>query len=110
MKKLVQNQGAVGDVFKNQVFNLGETTSNRIELTFNKIESVPSKYYTGFMQPLKNFFAVLKKSCTLTEILHFLMSLKGTDISTNVLSYQNNADLLTPYVSSHLQGEIKKIE
>ena len=41
---------------------------------------------------------------------HFLMSLKRTDISTNGLSYQNYADILTPYVSSYLQGEIKNMD
>ena len=38
------------------------------------------------------------------------MSLKRTGISTNGLSYQNYADILTPYVSSYLQGEIKNME
>ena len=35
---------------------------------------------------------------------------KSTDISANALSYQNYADLLTPYAYSHLQDEIKKME
>ena len=44
-------------IFKNQVFNLGETTNNRLESTFNKIKSLCSKY-AGLMQFFTKFFTV----------------------------------------------------
>ena len=37
MRKLIQNQGAVDDLFQISSFELEKTTNNRLESTFNKI-------------------------------------------------------------------------
>ena len=58
-RKLVQNQGAVGDVIQKSCFNLGVATSNRLDSTFNKIKNV-SSIYAGLMQFLAKYFTVLK--------------------------------------------------
>lgn len=44
--------------FKNEVFNLGETTNNRVESNFNKLKSVCTKH-TNFIQFLTEFFSFL---------------------------------------------------
>lgn len=96
--------------FKNQVFDLWDTTNNRLDPTFNKIKSVCSKY-SGLIQVFAVFFIDLK-SLRSEQNQHFLMSLvkKSTGISTNAQLYKNYADLLTLYAFSHLQGETKKVE
>ena len=45
--------------FKNQVLNLGQNTSKRLESAFNKIKSICSEY-AGLMQFFTEFFTVLK--------------------------------------------------
>ena len=44
--------------FENKVFNLGETTNNRLKSAFNKIKSICYKY-AGLMQFFREFFTVL---------------------------------------------------
>ena len=63
------------------------------------------------MQFFAEFFTVLKILHS-ERNHHFLMSLvrNSSEISTNGLSYQSYADLLTPYAINHLQGELKKME
>ena len=55
------------------MFNLGETANNRLELTFNKIRSICSKY-ANLVQFFTGFFIVLK-SLRSDRNYHYLMSL-----------------------------------
>lgn len=92
--------------FKNRFFNLGETTNNRIESTFNKLKSVCSKH-SSLMQFFVEFFTFLG-AIRNDRHHHHLMSLTRKDISKleNPVE-QAFYEQLTPYAFSRLKPELQ---
>ena len=94
--------------FKELCFNLGETTNNRLESTFNKLKSVCTKH-TSMLQFFMEFFAFLGAVRNGWNH-HHLMSLTRHDIVT-----PNNLDMamynkyLTPYAFSIVKSQFEKM-
>ena len=91
--------------FKDEAFNLGETTNNRLESTFCKIKSVCSKY-SSLLQFFHEFFLVLK-SLRNERNHHYLMALsrRPVDYYSCETEIQQYTQLLTPYAFNHVRSQ-----
>ena len=93
--------------FKDKTFNLGETTSNRLEPIFSKIKSVCSRY-VSLMQFFSEFFSVLK--CLGEQRnYHYLMALsrKNTEVENLHEDLKLFSNCLTPYAFKFVQEQLQ---
>ena len=78
--------------FKDLYMNLGETTNNRLESTFNKLKSVCSKY-TRLMQFFLEFFTFLG-AVKNDRNPHHLMTLSRKEIALPVQQKKDEMEYL----------------
>ena len=94
--------------FKDNTFNLGERTNNRLETTFGKFKSVCSKY-ASLMQFFHEFFSVLA-SLRSERNHHYLMAFTRRPIDYGTLdsTLQLYSDFLTPYSFNFVRKQFTK--
>lgn len=91
--------------FKDSVFNLGETTNNRLESTNAKIKSVCSAYISllQFFTEMSSVLGALRNEREHEKVM--AVSRLPTDISTYDEDIRAYADVLTPYALSTLRSK-----
>lgn len=93
--------------FKDLVFNLGETTNNRLESTNAKIKSVCSRY-GSMLQFFTEMSAVLG---ALRNERHHQQIMGASRQSTGIEAYEKDirkyAEVLTPYAFKHVRNQAK---
>jgi zinc finger SWIM domain-containing protein 3 len=91
--------------FKDSVFNLGETTNNRLESTNAKIKSVCSAYGSllQFFTEMSSVLGALRNERKHERVMG------ASRLPTNVSTYDEDirayADVLTPYAFKHLKKQ-----
>ena len=89
--------------YKDQSFNLGETTNNRIESTFRHVKNVCTKY-ASLMQVFSEFFSVLK-TFRKQRNHNYLMALyrKSTKLEDLDSTLQQYHEYATPYAFAYIK-------
>ena len=93
--------------FKDSHMNLGQTTNNRLESTFNKLKSVCSKY-ASLMQFFLEFFTFLG-AIRNDRNRHHLMTLSRKEIALPCAAKKDEIEYLeqlTPYAFSFLRKQL----
>ena len=91
--------------YKDQSFNLGETTNNRIESTFRHVKNVCTKY-ASLMQFFNEFFTVLKTFRNQRNH-NYLMALhrKSTKLEGLDSTLQQYHEYATPYAFAYIKRQ-----
>ena len=91
--------------YKDQTFNIGEITNNRLESMFKHIKSVCSKY-SSFMQFFSEFISVFKTFRSQRNDLYLIaLNRKPATLAKMDLSLQKYLSNVTPYAFSHIKRE-----
>ena len=95
--------------FKNEIFNLGETTNNRVESNFNKLKSVCSKH-TSFLQFFMEFFSFLGVIRNERNHHHIMAISRKEIIKFEDPDLQLYHDFLTPYAFKKVKATFETIK
>ena len=94
--------------FKDETFNLGERTNNRVESTFNKLKSVCTKH-TNLMQFFMEFFSFLGAIRNERNHHHIMSITRRNIVQLEDLDERAYHDQLTPYAFTRVKSQFLAI-